>query len=62
MEELVDKDSVILKFNLQFTNSENVDLDLYVQIPSGAIIYYKYWIDYFEFCVEDERIQVQYCG
>ena len=28
------------RFNLQFTNPENVDLDLYVQTPSGAIIYY----------------------
>jgi len=28
------------RFNLQFTNAENVDLDLYVQTPSGAIIYY----------------------
>jgi hypothetical protein len=28
------------RFNLQFTNSGNVDLDLYVQTPNGAIIYY----------------------
>ncbi|MDR6969351.1 uncharacterized protein YfaP (DUF2135 family) [Flavobacterium arsenatis] len=28
------------RFNLQFTNPENVDLDLYVQTPSGAIIFY----------------------
>jgi uncharacterized protein YfaP (DUF2135 family) len=29
------------RFNLQFTNSENVDLDLYVKTPSGAIISYS---------------------
>lgn len=29
------------RFNLQFTNPDNVDLDLYVQTPSGAIIYYS---------------------
>lgn len=28
------------RFNLQFTNSANVDLDLYVKTPSGTIIYY----------------------
>lgn len=28
------------RFNLQFSNSENVDLDLYVQTPDGSIIYY----------------------
>jgi hypothetical protein len=28
------------RFNLQFTNSANVDLDLYVQTPDGSIIYY----------------------
>jgi len=28
------------RFNLQFTNPENVDLDLYVQTPSGAVIFY----------------------
>ena len=28
------------RFNLVFTNPENVDLDLYVKTPSGAIIYY----------------------
>lgn len=28
------------RFNLQFTNSENVDLDLYVRTPSGAVISY----------------------
>lgn len=28
------------RFNLQFTNEQNVDLDLYVKTPSGAIIYY----------------------
>ena len=29
------------RFNLQFTNPENVDLDLYVKTPSGAIISYS---------------------
>lgn len=29
------------RFNLQFTNSDKVDLDLYVQTPSGAIISYS---------------------
>lgn len=28
------------RFNLQFTNSENVDLDLYVRTPNGTVIYY----------------------
>ncbi|MEX2349253.1 MAG: hypothetical protein WD554_00085 [Flavobacteriaceae bacterium] len=28
------------RFNLQFTNEENVDLDLYVRTPNGAVIYY----------------------
>ena len=28
------------RFNLMFTNPDNVDLDLYVKTPSGAIIYY----------------------
>lgn len=28
------------RFNLQFTNENNVDLDLYVRTPSGAVIYY----------------------
>ena len=28
------------RFNLQFTNSANVDLDLYVKTPSGTTIYY----------------------
>ncbi|MFL9843763.1 hypothetical protein [Flavobacterium rhizosphaerae] len=28
------------RFNLQFTNHENVDLDLYVQTPNGVILYY----------------------
>lgn len=38
-EELVGQDGNP-RFNLKFTNPENVDLDLYVQTPSGAIIYY----------------------
>ena len=38
-EELVGQDGNP-RFNLQFTNPENVDLDLYVQTPSGAIIFY----------------------
>src|SRR5690606_38428225 len=29
------------RFNLQFTNADNVDLDLYVQTPNGNIIYYN---------------------
>jgi uncharacterized protein YfaP (DUF2135 family) len=28
------------RFNLMFTNPDNVDLHLYVKTPSGAIIYY----------------------
>jgi len=28
------------RFNLQFTNPENVDLDLYVKTPAGNTIYY----------------------
>lgn len=28
------------RFNLQFTNPTNVDLDLYVKTPSGKVIYY----------------------
>lgn len=28
------------RFNLEFTNPENVDLDLYVQTPNGEILYY----------------------
>lgn len=28
------------RFNLQFTNEENVDLDLYVKTPNGVTIYY----------------------
>ncbi|AWH84231.1 hypothetical protein HYN59_03490 [Flavobacterium album] len=28
------------RFNLQFSNAGNVDLDLYVQTPNGSIIYY----------------------
>lgn len=38
-EELVGQDGNP-RFNLQFTNPDNVDLDLYVQTPSGNIIYY----------------------
>jgi len=38
-EELVGQDGNP-RFNLQFTNPENVDLDLYVQTPSGAVIFY----------------------
>ncbi len=30
------------RFNLQFTNAENVDLDLYVQTPDGTILYYAH--------------------
>ena len=34
------------RFNLQFTNHENVDLDLYVEDPLGNIIYYgNPWTD-----------------
>ena len=29
------------RFNLQFTNKENVDLDLYVKTPSGKTIYFS---------------------
>jgi uncharacterized protein YfaP (DUF2135 family) len=29
------------RFNLQFTNETNVDLDLYVQTPNGSKIYYS---------------------
>ncbi len=29
------------RFNLQFTNEANVDLDLYVQTPNGTKIYYS---------------------
>ena len=29
------------RFNLVFTNSENVDLDLYVKTPAGNVIYYQ---------------------
>ena len=29
------------RFNLQFTNEENVDLDLYVKTPNGTIIYWN---------------------
>ena len=29
------------QFNLQFTNHVNVDLDLYVEDPSGEVIYYE---------------------
>lgn len=28
------------RFNLQFSNAGNVDLDLYVQTPNGSVIYY----------------------
>lgn len=28
------------RFNLQFTNPNNVDMDLYVKTPNGTIIYY----------------------
>lgn len=28
------------RFNLQFNNHENVDLDLYVETPNGSIIYF----------------------
>lgn len=91
-EELVGQDGNP-RFNLQFTNPENVDLDLYVQTPTGAIIFYgnlsadagtldvdclcgdcpqgpnenifwengtapsgtyKFWVDYFGACNEDE--------
>lgn len=30
------------RFNLQFTNSDNVDLDLYVRTPSGAVISFSH--------------------
>jgi uncharacterized protein YfaP (DUF2135 family) len=29
------------RFNLQFTNEANVDLDLYVETPNGSILYYR---------------------
>ncbi|WP_026705541.1 hypothetical protein [Flavobacterium soli] len=29
-----------IRFTLDFTNAENVDLDLYVQTPNGSIIFY----------------------
>lgn len=28
------------RFNLQFTNSDNVDLDLFVRTPNGTVVYY----------------------
>ena len=29
------------RFNLQFTNEQKVDLDLYVQTPNGSLIYFQ---------------------